>query len=453
MIELMPHQEYTATKWKERKRMFDHSDPGTGKTIASLTGYHASICGRLLAIAPLTILRPSWAADIDKAFPGFTWAVAHGSERKRKAAFDSGADIVLLNHDGVKWVVDNTHVLDGFSHCVVDEYTAFKNRTAARSKAMYAISGFFEYLNMLSGTPNSNKITDIWYPAMMVDGGKRLGDNFFKFQQETCEGRPVPGALSPRAKEWTEKEGARDAVAILLQDIVVRHQLKDVPANTRYTMHVDMPTSVMRAYRELERESVLMVEGSGVINAVHAGSKIRKILQLLSGAVYDVDGNVVKVHPHRYELVIELIQAREQCVVAFNYRHEREALTALARRKGIPFGVIDGAVSPGDRQAAVDQFQNNKLKVIFAHPQSAGHGLTLTEGTTTIWASPTYNAEHFQQFNARIYRKGQTKETETICICATGTKEADVYDKLDGKLTRMADLLAVFAEHTRQETA
>ena len=80
---------------------------------------------------------------------------------------------------------------------------------------------------------------------------------------------------------------------------------------------------------------------------------------------------------------------------------------------------------------------------MFAHPQSAGHGLTLTKATTAIWCSPTYNAEHFQQFNRRIYRSGQTQKTETILITARNTWEEQVYKKLNGKLNRMETLLMI----------
>ena len=455
VITPMEHQLACARHWVQCRRGFNNGDPGTGKTISSLMGYRDSMKGRMLVVAPLSILRPAWGADIDKALEGFSWAVATQPAANRIKAFESGADIVLINHDGVKWLADNLHYLDSFSHGTVDEYTAFKNRTTHRSKAMAKIAGKLEYILLLSGTPNSNKITDLWFPASLVDGGARLGRQFHKFQRETCEARPVPGVSDPRAVEWVEKPGARDAVAILLNDITIRHTLEDcvdIPENTVHMMHVDMPASIMRQYKILEKEAVLALE-EGTITAIHAGSKTKKILQLLTGAVYDAEGKIVKVHNERYKLVIDLLLQREHSIVAFNFRHEREELCKLAESAGLTYAVIDGSVTPAQRLEAVDAFQRGDLNVIFAHPQSAGHGLTLTRGTTTIWASPTYNAEHFQQFNARIYRKGQTQKTETICICANNTKEEDVYDKLNGKLERMQDLLAIFASQTRMETA
>ena len=98
--------------------------------------------------------------------------------------------------------------------------------------------------------------------------------------------------------------------------------------------------------------------------------------------------------------------------------------------------------------------QAGQLQVVFCHPQSAGHGLTMTKATTIIWASPTYNAEHYQQFNRRIYRAGQTKRTEVIRIAADNTWEPDVYDKLEGKLNRMEELLTILTNlNSLRETA
>ena len=96
--------------------------------------------------------------------------------------------------------------------------------------------------------------------------------------------------------------------------------------------------------------------------------------------------------------------------------------------------------------------QAGQLQVVFCHPQSAGHGLTMTKATTIIWSSPTYNAEHYQQFNRRIYRAGQTQKTEIIQIAAKDTWETQVYEKLDSKLSRMEELLTILTDlHTNRK--
>ena len=50
-------------------------------------------------------------------------------------------------------------------------------------------------------------------------------------------------------------------------------------------------------------------------------------------------------------------------------------------------------------------------------------------------------ADYFRQLIARIYRGGQTKVTNTVCVCAERTVEELVYERLFAKETRMDDLL------------
>jgi hypothetical protein len=52
-----------------------------------------------------------------------------------------------------------------------------------------------------------------------------------------------------------------------------------------------------------------------------------------------------------------------------------------------------------------------------------------------------YNAEHFIQFNKRIYRIGQQHKTETILVVAEGTIDVDVAKVLMAKVEKMGDLL------------
>jgi SNF2 family DNA or RNA helicase len=113
-----------------------------------------------------------------------------------------------------------------------------------------------------------------------------------------------------------------------------------------------------------------------------------------------------------------------------------------AQKRGITFGVIDGSVSERKVSETVNYFQRGLYKVIFAHPQSAAHSLTLTRGVATIWASPTYNLEHYLQGLRRIFRAGQTKNTETITVVAQGTIEEKVQAALDAKDLNMTELLS-----------
>jgi SNF2 family DNA or RNA helicase len=455
-IPLYTHQIQTADFIEKNMRVFDTSDPGTGKTRARLEGYMRSCEGRHLIVAPLTILKPSWENDI-KQFTGYDCSIAHGSPIKRIQAFEANTQIVLINPDGIVWLADaikkKTISLEKFTDLTIDEFTAFKNRTSQRSKAMGQVVLPFKRRVFMSGTPNPKSILDFWYPAFLMDGGQRLGRNFFQFRTQVCH----PVQIGPQAQmvQWRDKPEAVQIVANALAEITIRHKLEeciDMPEHVMTVMEIDMPKTIMEKYHQLNKTAVLFTE-DGQINALHASAKVKKLLQLLSGAVYDQDGTPLRVHLDRYELTMDLIDAREHCLVAFNWTHQRDEMVKLIEARGWTYGIIDGSVNNSTRNKYVEEFQKGELRVLLCHPQSAGHGLTLTKGTTTIWPSPTDNAEWFQQFNRRIYRSGQKKRTETICIAATGTKEQEVYKKLNEKIERMDDILNIFNQSTKQDEA
>jgi len=234
-----------------------------------------------------------------------------------------------------------------------------------------------------------------------------------------------------------------EAVGGTLEDISIRHVFEDctdIPENHVYTVNFELSGIHRRAYEILKEHAILELKEGG-ITAFNAGVLANKLLQLASGAVYD-DEQVVQLYDTaRYELVLDLAEQRKQCVVAFNWKHQRDQLTQFADKRGIAYGLIDGSVSAGRREQVVEHFQAGLIKIIFAHPASAAHGLTLTRGTTTIWTSPVYNAEHYTQFNKRIYRIGQKHRTETLLVTAEDTIDTEVAQRLMAKVAKMTDLL------------
>lgn len=433
------HQTTTTEFYTQHPITFNASDPGTGKT-RTVIDFVKDRSSKTLVLAPKSILRASWADDIQKFAPDLKVSIA--TAKNREAAFKADADVFITNHDGINWLKDHDRYTKQFAGgtLVVDESTAFKHHTAARSKNLKKLRDKFDNAIALTGTPNPNGVLDIWGQMLWLDHGERLGSNYWAFRQAACEPKQV--GRSDKAIKWSDKEGIEEIIYDLIADVLIRFKLEEV---------LDMPETITTSYvTELShkswetycllRDTALLQSDSGIISALNAGAMLQKLLQCLSGAVYDNEGQVVRVDNERNELILDLVEARPQTLVAFNWKHQRDGLVEEATKRGIPFGVIDGSVPDKTRYEVVQAFQEKRLRVIFAHPQSAGHGLTLTKGTTTIWASPSYNAEHFIQFNRRIYRAGQTQRTETILISARDTREAEVYAALGRKLSAV-DLL------------
>lgn len=455
LIKPMAHQKASLAHAKANPEAFDMSDPGTGKTAVCIWDFaerRRKKGGCLLVLAPRSLLRAAWANDFAKFAPDMKVSVATADNRE--VAFAADADVYITNHDATKWLVaQKPALLNKFSDLVVDEATAYKHHTSQRAKAAYKLSRrlHFTHKRLLTATPTSNGICDLWHQMMLLDGGKRLGHLFFQFRSSVCT--PEQIGFNKNAVKWHDKDGAEEAVFGLITDVVVRHKFEDcvdIPTTHIYTIDYELTPKQWKAYKLMEMTQLLpLVNTKGkpaALTAVNAAAVATKLLQIASGAVYDGAGGHQVIDLARYETIMDMAQARKHPLVFFFWQHQRKALVAEAEARGMSYCVLDGDASDAERVAMVTNYQRGTYDVMLAHPQSAAHGLTLTKGTSTIWSGPTYNLEWFKQGNRRQARIGQAEKTEVITCIAKDTIEEKIYNQiLMPKDARMGNLLDLFS--------
>jgi SNF2 family DNA or RNA helicase len=435
----MKHQTQSLKFMAPKKSVFDMSDPGTGKTYVEIKDFarqHKKDGRAMLVVCPKSLMRAAWENDIKKFAPHLTVSCAYA--KNRAEALGAKADVYVLNVDGVKELLKYPKGFwKKFGRIVVDESTAFKHHTSQRSKALAKLIKNFDWRRLMSGTPTSNGVCDLWHQMFLLDDGKRVGKSFFAFRSACC----TPEQVGPSTAHlnWVDKPGIELQIGALISDIVIRHKFEDcvdIPENHKYAVPIALTTKHLDVYNEL-RDSSLAVLRETTITAVNAAVLAQKLLQAASGAVYNDDGGYSYLANDRYDLALDLVEARDHTVVFYQWEHQLNELVKEAKARKIPHTTWN----PDHPESATD-FQAGKYQVLFAHPASAGHGLTLTKGTATIWVSPTYNLEHFLQGLKRIHRIGQSKKTETIVIIAEGTIDEKVYAALEAKKINMAALLA-----------
>lgn len=68
-----------------------------------------------------------------------------------------------------------------------------------------------------------------------------------------------------------------------------------------------------------------------------------------------------------------------------------------------------------DSSESITRWNRGELPVGLIHPASAGHGLNLQAGgSTLVWFGLTWSLELYQQTNARLWRQGQQSDTVVI---------------------------------------
>jgi len=427
----------------------DFSSPGTGKTRTQIELFHQDAIrgGKdALVIAPRSLLVTAWEDDFKSFAPGVKISVAWA--KNRAEAFNRPSNVCITNTDAVRWLAEQPrNFFRRFDRLIIDESTSFKSPDSKRTQALFKIRKYFDKRFILSGGPNPNSVTELWAQIFALDDGSRLGSSFYAFRNNVTTSVQV--GPSPYAKKYTDREGIEEVVGELIRDISIRHRLEeclDIPKNQVLVYRYHPNPQVVKQYKRMEEYAIMMTQDHQVVTAVNAAVLLNKLLQVASGAVYSEGGKYALISKERYELIADLIEERQNSVVFYYWKHQRDELIKEFKKRKISHVVVDGDTSDQHRVDAVRLFQGGLYKVFLCHPKTGAHGLTLTRGTTTVFPGPTFDLEWWTQGMRRIYRAGQTQKTQTLVVVGDNTIEQKVLDRLMNKHTRQESLLDLIYE-------
>lgn len=386
-------------------------DMGLGKTVISLTAiadllFDSFEAHRILVVAPLRVARDTWPAEIAKweHLQHLTYAVCVGTPKERRAALMSGADITIINRENLGWLIDSSGFDFDYDMVVIDELSSFKNHKSKRFQSLMKVRPKVKRIIGLTGTPSSNGLMDLWAEFKLLDFGERLGhfityyrNNYFIPDKRNGE---IIYSYKPMAY-------AEDAIYRKISDITISMKSTDhlqMPELITSQYEVQLSEEEEKRYEELKADFILELP-EGEITAANAASLTGKLSQLANGAIYDDDGNIIEFHDRKLDALEDLIEAAngKPLLVAYWFKHD---LHRIKKR----FDVREIKSSKD-----ITDWNNGDIPVAVIHPASAGHGLNLQAGgSTLIWFGLTWSLELYQQTNARLWRQGQTSGTVVI---------------------------------------
>ena len=446
MFKPFTHQLETADFLTLNPQAFCLNGMGTGKTVSVLWAYDflrrwGYIEGSLLVISPLSTLERTWADEVFKHFPHLNVSVLHGSPSRRMKLIEQGADVLVINHDGIK--SKDTHaallerIEDGrISVVVPDELATFRNSGTERWKALRSLIQPAKYVWGLTGTPIPNEPTDAWAQIRLINPTK-VPKYFKAFQEATM--RPLT------AYKWAAREGALEHVYSVMQPAIrySRAQCIDLPPTTLQTREVELTPDQDKAYKQMFTKLKAEHEG-GQITALNEPTKLLKLLQICCGVAYSADGDITIPAQPRIDEVVDIVEQSEGKVIVFVPFSGALGYLAEALRKRFSVEIVQGATPRGERDRIFADFQRGREpRVIVAQPGCMSHGLTLTAASTIVWFAPITSAEIYEQANSRIVRPGQKRNTLIVDIEGSPV-ERKMYDRLRRKGKTQGVLLDMF---------
>lgn len=425
-------------------------DMGLGKTSITLTALNNLLFDsfevhRILVIAPLRVARTTWSDEIEKweHLHSLTYAVAVGTEKERVAALREKADITLINRENLQWLVDKSGEPFDYDMVVIDELSSFKNHQAKRFKALMKVRPKVKRIVGLTGTPSGNGLMDLFAEFKILDMGARLGRFIGQYRNAYFKPDKVNG---PIVYSYKLLPGAEDAIYEKISDITISMKAKDhlkMPelVNTKYMVYLS--DKEKKKYEDMKKELILALP-EGEVTAANAASLSNKLSQMANGAVYADNEDVVSVHDRKLDALEDIIESAngKPVLIAYWFKHDLSRIEERLTKKNIPFQKLDSRTS-------MKKWNQGEIPVALIHPASAGHGLNLQSGgSTLIWFGITWSLELYQQTVARLYRQGQTSRTVTVIhILTKGTVDEKIMKALADKDTAQSALIdAVKAE-------
>ena len=425
-------------------------DMGLGKTSITLTAINNLLFDyfavhKVLVIAPLRVAKNTWSAEINKwdHLNDLKYSIVVGTPAERKNALKADADIYIINRENIPWLTEYMGAAFDFDMVIIDELSSFKNYQAKRFKALMKVRPRVKRIVGLTGTPSSNGLMDLFAEFKLLDMGERLGRFIGQYRNTYFMPDKRNGQV---IFSYKPLPGAEDTIYRKISDITISMKAADhlkMPKLVTTDYEVDLSEKEHQKYKELKDNMVLQLSDDE-ITAANAASLSNKLCQMANGAIYDDDKAVIHVHDRKLDALEDVIESMngKPVLVAYWFKHDYDGIADRLKTLSIPFEKLDTT-------ASIEKWNNREIPVALIHPASAGHGLNLQDGgSTLVWFGLTWSLELYQQTNARLYRQGQNSDTVVIMhIAAKGTIDEQILKALKKKDSTQSALIdAVKAE-------
>lgn len=381
------------------KKVFIGDQPGTGKTIQTLTAIDVRKLTKNLIVCPASI-KETWAREIEKWYPNKSKVILRGNKMQREKAWSSDSNFYITNYESLIRDLKIVKKLT-FQSVIVDEATKISNFKTKISKTLKKIKS--EYRVALTGTPLSNRIEDIW--------------NIIDF----C----VPGALGSYG-QFINKYTIRDkfgnikeyknlqALGKQLSPYFIRRLksevLKQLPPKIFADIHVEFSDEEQELYTAIKKNLVKDAKAMGMWNTRGLKNMFVKDVRLQQAAnsAELLNGKKVSAKEEALSELLESICTADNKVIIFT---QSKKMALILMRDFAKYGplLIAGGVSEKIRDENEIKFNNNPENTLLIMTDAGAYGLNLQQKSkTVIHYDLPWSLEKRTQREDRVHRIGQT---------------------------------------------
>jgi superfamily II DNA or RNA helicase len=447
-------------------------DPGTGKTKMGLdiaaAKFEADEIDCVLVIAPNGVHRQWVNEQMPKHMPDVAHSVYIYDTKTSRAA--NARRQAILQPDGtqLRMVFVNVEALSGkgpmeflraflaSGRCMIilDESTRIKNfrglrakRGSNRAKNIISLAPLAEVRCILTGTPVTKNLMDLFGQFYFLNPNILGFDNFYRFEQRYAIVVPA----YPRAPVGVTKIAGYQNVDELLNKIApfsIRIQKTGLPEKTFERRAVELTDEQKKHYNEMVRSFRTEI-GTGTMTTTNAAARVMRLQQILSGFLPDPhDPNAdVLIPQNRTASLVSFIDdiGDRQLVVWVRFHTDADIIAAAFDVEGISYVVCDGREPEQVRTARKGQFNRGEVQVCIANYDAMGTGTDGLQVTgLAVLYSHTFDAEKRWQAEDRTHRTGlQDDDCTYVELHVPHTVDDLFLSNAEGKLA-LADRVSSF---------
>lgn len=435
-VNLFEHQKEGARFLVSRGNGLLAFEQGLGKTLVAIEAFRQMLesgrAERLLVICPNSLKR-NWAAEIAKFAPSISVDIAEGAAKERRKTFsNTQARVVVTSYETARNEVTSILALARRKKTilVLDESHATKNAKSQTSVAALQIAPYCCARWLLSGTPVTNKASDLHTQIGIMEPNKALLGSLELF----------------RAK--LEEDPSAGFAQDVLHQVVMRRtkeQCLDLPNKLPVDVRLDLPAWQKRIYDDMRDEMICQIKSMNGDEyrafAPTALTQLTRLIQIASNP--SLIFPELERTPAKFEvldgLIKDILSVSDRKIILWS-NYVRSIETLLKRHEGAV--AIYGKIPVSERQEIVTRFQKDPaMRLLIANPSAGGVGFTLTAANYAIYESLSWRYDHYVQSQDRNHRIGQTKPVTYMRLIAADTIEEAIVEALERKSSLAKSLL------------
>ena len=402
------------------------ADTGTGKTAMGLeiaTHYKKS-----LILCPLSVIETAWLDDCKQFYPEKkilnVWS---SSKQSRIEILNQKADIYVMNYESFK-ILCNEIRKSGFDCIIVDESSVMKNMTSQITSMILETIDVIPHRFVLSGCPTPNHNSEI-FPQMKLVDPEIFGNNYYGFLAKYFH----QNMADPHIWYQTDEDKERYYQRLRLKSTFLRKEdCVDLPDKVFQVRQFNLSKEQEQNYTDILND---IKQHINQWSKFEFTAKLMKLREVSSGFVINKDKSITDFDSNKEVLLQEIISNIDDkpIIIWCQFQHEIETLAEK-------FGGVGLTSKIKNRDDIIRDFKDNKIKLLFTHPQLLGKGLTFVNCTYNIYYSMSFSYEEFKQSQDRIHRIGQTNKCTYIILQAKNTIDEKIYRCLQRKENAVDEL-------------